>query len=304
MSKIKIRSFTDISRIDAIISEWSHSTGLLAYAVDSDGVQLTQPGVVRRRNSSFSPIEESAIQCCTDFSLDITLENGTVVGKIIGGRVLPIHEDSPITERSHEDMSVSASMLRRMVSLVVNSCYADYLYNTEIKVLNEQLRLDPMTRIYTKNFMNELIYDAIESGDKGALFVIDIDDFKHINDSYGHSVGDEVIIAIADTLKDIFGADNYVSRFGGDEFTAYVNSGLTREEYIGIGKQVCEAVRNLRFASAPECRASLSIGIAPCPACGNTIDELFLSADNALYKTKETGKDGCSFAEAENPVLV
>lgn len=300
---MKIRSFTDISRIEAIINEWSHATGLTAIAVDSDGVQLTQPGVVRHCRNAFSPIHNAGILCSADFSLDITLENGSVVGKIVGGRVLPIRSDSAITERSAEDMNISAAMLRRMVSLVVNSCYADYLYNTEIKVLNEQLRLDPMTKIYTKNFMNELIYDALESGEKGALYVIDIDDFKHINDSFGHSVGDEVIIAIADTLKEVFGDDNYVSRFGGDEFTAFVNCGLTREEYIKLGEQICEAVRNLRFDSAPSCHASLSIGIAPCPACGTTIDELFLSADKALYRTKASGKNGCTFLDAEDFAL-
>lgn len=91
---MKIRSFTDISRIEAIINEWSYTTGLTAVAVDSDGVQLTQPGVVRRPRSAFSPIKNAGQLCSADFSLDITLENGTVVGKIVGGRVLPIRADS------------------------------------------------------------------------------------------------------------------------------------------------------------------------------------------------------------------
>ena len=301
---MKIRSFSDISRIEAIIDEWSRSTGLLAYAFDSDGVQLTQPGVSRREKGAFSPITEPVISCSSDFSLNITLENGSVVGKIVGGRPLPIREDSPITVRSHEDMSVSAAMLRKMVSLVVNSCYADYLYNIEIKVLNEQLRLDPMTRVYTKNFMNELICESIESGDAGALYVIDIDDFKSINDSYGHSVGDEVIIAIANTLKEVFGDDNYVSRFGGDEFTAFVTRGLSPEEYVELGRKVCGEVSLLRFDSAPQCRATLSVGIAACPACGATIDKLFLSADRALYKTKASSKNGCTICEEECPQCV
>jgi diguanylate cyclase (GGDEF)-like protein len=125
--------------------------------------------------------------------------------------------------------------------------------------------------------------------------MIDIDNFKKINDTYGHMAGDRVLIEVASRLKSVMREYDTVSRIGGDEFVILAVEIETREQVEIM------ASRLLEFATVPIIdknsiiHPTISIGIAMYPEDGRTPDNLIKAADTALYISKESGKNSYSF---------
>jgi diguanylate cyclase (GGDEF)-like protein len=120
------------------------------------------------------------------------------------------------------------------------------------------------------------------------LFIMDIDDFKNINDSFGHLFGDEVIKKVAETIKLNIGHRGIVGRFGGDEFFAFLDGVETRDSLKTLLKSI---VKELFTAFDPKCRITTSIGVSQYPKDGDNFEVLFGKADKALYIAKEKGKN-------------
>ncbi len=131
-----------------------------------------------------------------------------------------------------------------------------------------------------------------------AVLFIDIDKFKNINDTYGHDLGDQVLLMVANRLKSFVRDEDIVSRWGGDEFVCLLfevkqEADVTRlaEKMINRIAETCE------FDGTILC-IRVSIGIAIYPADGDTADVLFKNADTAMYKAKGTEKRVVLFREA------
>lgn len=164
---------------------------------------------------------------------------------------------------------------------------------TEIKKQQKKLRtsamLDGSTGLYNKKTSENMIKICLENqrpGEKHTLFMIDIDDFKKINDSYGHMQGDAVIAKTAAGLKKLFRPKDIAGRFGGDEFIVL---------YKGIsdsGEIEKKAVEIKEMLRADGINVSFSVGIAVSEREGTTFQELYRKADSALYAVKQRGKDG------------
>ncbi len=123
-----------------------------------------------------------------------------------------------------------------------------------------------------------------------SLLVIDIDDFKSINDNYGHLFGDQVILRIAEILKRVVSTRGTVARFGGDEFVLLLEN--CDNEAIGyILQTVCSEIGLLFADEHSELNITISVGISNYPQDGNSYEELFLKADKALYIAKANGKN-------------
>jgi diguanylate cyclase (GGDEF)-like protein len=154
---------------------------------------------------------------------------------------------------------------------------------------------DAMTGVYNKVSGISYIKNELKVRDEKAvhaLFVIDIDNFKSINDNLGHDTGDKVIIEIADTVSSLFRDSDIVFRFGGDEFSVFAVN-ITDMSYAEQkAMEINKALRRSYGESGNIWSISASIGIAGFPSHGLTYDELFKKADIAVYKTKERGKDG------------
>ena len=124
----------------------------------------------------------------------------------------------------------------------------------------------------------------------GAFFMIDLDRFKQINDTYGHAEGDRVVRQTAEILKSLFRKEDIVGRLGGDEFCVFF-TGQNRAPYLARkAEQICQAVRAIHPAQDGAPGTSASIGIAGRTG-GETFDELYRRADRALYiqKSKHAG---------------
>lgn len=132
-----------------------------------------------------------------------------------------------------------------------------------------------------------------------ALLIIDLDDFKQVNDSYGHMFGDAVLVQAAQTIKKLFRSKDIVGRIGGEEFMVLMKD-ITDSEIVNIRcNQLNTAFHDILCRQMTENPLSCSIGVSFAPAHGRSYFELFCCADQALYLAKDQGKDRYAFYDPE-----
>lgn len=161
---------------------------------------------------------------------------------------------------------------------------------------------DSLTGLYNKGITQNMIEEYIEnegSKFKGALFVIDVDDFKAVNDNLGHLVGDSVLISISSMLVEVFNENSIIGRIGGDEFIVFLKNVNSKELLYKKTRELVEGFRSNYSGESLEYKVSGSIGIAKYPEHGKSFEELFINADKAVYLAKNNGKDNyCVFGES------
>ena len=118
--------------------------------------------------------------------------------------------------------------------------------------------------------------------------IIDIDDFKHINDTYGHIFGDQVIRRVAEIMQVLVGQRGVIGRFGGDEYVILLEKVETREQLKTLLKTIA---KEFALAFDPKTHVTASIGVSEYPVDGSEYEELMRKADKALYLAKEKGKN-------------
>lgn len=163
----------------------------------------------------------------------------------------------------------------------------------------QQSELDLMTNIYNKATAQQKIASALAlhtTSTGGAFFMIDLDFFKQINDTYGHQKGDEVICQTAELLKEVFPASAIIGRLGGDEFGVYCVEQADTAALEHYAQQVCLRASQILSAQDEQPSTSVSIGIAKY-AAEDTFDTLYARADAALYlRKKHHGRNGYTFS--------
>lgn len=172
-------------------------------------------------------------------------------------------------------------------------------YKRETAFLQEKAERDLLTgllnKITTQDFIEADLSRVSEKGRKAAFFLVDIDNFKRINDYLGHLTGDEVLRSIAEGLSQQFRAGETVGRIGGDEFVIYLRSEADREELCRIAMKIQENFRKSIKGKPQTFKTTGSIGIALYPDHGRSFQELYERADAALYMAKHRGKDCYAF---------
>jgi diguanylate cyclase (GGDEF)-like protein len=132
--------------------------------------------------------------------------------------------------------------------------------------------------------INQFLLD--KSSDKGILFVMDIDRFKSINDTYGHDVGDDVIRQFGKFLDEMFTNNEIVGRFGGDEFIAFIKNADNPDIARQIAADIVKGVAKSVVLADGSQQVSMSIGMAIYHGEEKNYSELFKKADIALYDAK------------------
>ncbi len=156
--------------------------------------------------------------------------------------------------------------------------------------LLDDVQRDPFTGLFNKPATGELVQREIlgDPSKRGALCIIDVDNFKQVNDSLGHAMGDTVIKRLASGLSSIFRSDDIVGRIGGDEFIVYVKNMPKLRPLLQKMDVVMEFFRQTFEDGDVRVSISCSVGIALYPKDGATYDELYKLADKALYRSKLT----------------
>jgi len=161
--------------------------------------------------------------------------------------------------------------------------------------IRNMARFDSLTGLPNRAHFRELVEQALGHGDVSrlcALAIIDIDDFKQINDAHGHPVGDGLIFAMAARLKTAAGPGAVVSRFGGDEFMLFFD-GLSDERHLDARlNEVFSSFATPVDVGGHQLRVNASAGAAVALAFAVDIDSMIVKADLALYKAKGNGKNG------------
>lgn len=148
--------------------------------------------------------------------------------------------------------------------------------------------IDSMTGVCNRGSGERKISRLLETGVGGMLLLIDCDKFKSINDTYGHIVGDAVIIAIAETLQKLCGPRDIVMRLGGDEFAMFIPKLVDKEEAEAFFKQLFTEISQIYIAEMGDRKIYVSLGAAICEENqGATFDELYRKMDSAMYESKK-----------------
>ena len=164
----------------------------------------------------------------------------------------------------------------------------------EDKNLQEEVRRDPLTKLLNKLEIQRETDAFLEGAEDGThvLFLIDIDNFKGVNDNFGHTFGDTVIVDVANIIKSFFRNNDLTGRVGGDEFLVLMKN-TTLEKAKERAGNLGEALCKVYTGGSIHYRISASIGLAACNGGdGNTYSSLFEKADHAMYRTKQAGKHG------------
>lgn len=155
-----------------------------------------------------------------------------------------------------------------------------------LEELEKMVITDYLTKLYTRKYLDDQMKMSMEKDEMGVFILIDIDDFKLINDTYGHQVGDEVLIQIANQIKNLLSEGEIAARWGGEEIGVY-SPGRTLEDGIQLAKLIKEWTEVFTSPTV-----TLSIGVASWNKNHNDNPfALFKRADEALYYAKEHGKN-------------
>ncbi|MDD2367517.1 MAG: GGDEF domain-containing protein [Desulfuromonadaceae bacterium] len=209
------------------------------------------------------------------------------------------------------DLGKAHSLLLKEIDLVISS-------NTTLKgelaksqaVLNEQqrqiealrtaVRIDGLTQLANRAYFDEKLGELIalrkRYGDPFSLMMIDLDNFKGVNDSYGHPAGDRILKGVAMKIKASLRGSDFLARFGGDEYALIlIKTGAA--DAAEVAWKLCEEIRGSRFL-LDKTAVSMTLSIGLAEAYENDSEETLLKrADDALYRAKSNGRNGVAVAD-------
>jgi diguanylate cyclase (GGDEF)-like protein/PAS domain S-box-containing protein len=262
---------------------------------------------------------EERYQYCNDEYRDILgVEPSAMVGRHIAEIVEPeiYHVVKPQIERvlAGTEVAFVRPMLARGATRYVEQRYIPHIglagsvdgfyaiawdvtesHNRE-EVLSREAVTDPLTGLLNRRGMTDILVQQAQrwrdGESQGAVLFLDIDRFKHINDTLGHDVGDQLLKVFAERLRGVIRSSDTLARLGGDEFVILLSAPDAEEIARRVAQNVLERVRQPVSLNGRETAISTSIGIAvvkPNDTAGD--DEILKQADTALYEAKAAGRD-------------
>lgn len=164
-------------------------------------------------------------------------------------------------------------------------------------LVEEQARLDSLTRVYNHGYFIKTLHEQAETclalKQPLSLIMLDIDYFKQYNDSFGHLVGDEILVSLCHVIREHIKQGDAVGRWGGEEFAISLPN-ATKQQAHAVAERIRETLANFKFSNSsltPIPVPTVSMGIAEFPAETKHVNKLIDLADKRLYIAKERGRD-------------
>lgn len=215
-----------------------------------------------------------------------------------------IHELDEIYLVAFSDMenvfsSISRTFLEGLLGIGGISVLTVFLVHYHIKRMEKELSLartaakyDKLTGLYNRNGFEQCMEEFLSRGEiKGVLLLLDLDNFKKINDCEGHPEGDRVLERFAECLRKVFRKEDSIGRLGGDEFIVLIQNGLPESILKDKLDTVLDEVREMLGSYKEKHGASVSIGAVPIDGTVKSYEALYKYADAALYIAKYMGKN-------------
>jgi len=209
-------------------------------------------------------------------------------GRVIG--VINVSDKVSGEIFSEEDLQLLLSFASYASIALERGAY--YSLSEELKTLS---MTDPLTGLFNRRYFLERIFEEVERVKRHSecftVFILDVDDFKAFNDTYGHVAGDELLKAISRVIRDAVRSMDVVARIGGEEFAVILPHTSKTDSH-----DIAERIRSDVEACRPDMgrfkrSATVSLGIAEFPSDADNIDDLIEKADAAMYKAKRSGKN-------------
>ncbi|MDP3022384.1 MAG: diguanylate cyclase [Sulfuricurvum sp.] len=186
-----------------------------------------------------------------------------------------------------------------LILLILIAVIAGYIYRLN-RIIKEQAIRDSLTGIYNRRYLDETLPREISRASRElsdlSIVMLDLDHFKVINDTYGHAAGDEVLKTIASSLLRLIRQNDFVARFGGEEFIIVMPGMPADQAYERMEECRKEIENTIITYKNHKISMTLSGGISSCTSFHETKDELIKMADDALYESKNNGRNQITLA--------
>ena len=214
--------------------------------------------------------------------------------RVVG--VLNVSDKSTGEVFSEDDLALMLSLANYVTIALERGAY--YLMSEEFKLIS---MTDPLTGLFNRRYFRERLFEEVERAKRHSgcftVFIIDIDNFKTYNDTYGHVAGDEMLKKVSHAIRSAVRGMDVVARYGGEEFSVLLPHTNKEESYV-IAERIRAGVEELHpNSSALNELPTISVGIAEFPVDAKNIDELINNADRAMYAAKKMGKNRVVFYE-------
>lgn len=223
----------------------------------------------------------------------------------IGLLLTYLKEDKQETQKNVKKLNTYSFLFDclAIIGTVISVIMCIYLVQKNSRQIFEKKELegytDGLTKIFNRKYVDERLSAKINTGNVGYLYMFDMDNFKKVNDTFGHEAGDEVLKGFAGILRNILRTDDIPCRLGGDEYMVFADV-QTDENAERLAMRIINATLEY-FEGTNGNVITLSCGIAKADG-SLSFDEVYKMADDALYKTKNNGKNGYSIYGKEKTI--
>ena len=219
-----------------------------------------------------------------------------VVGRIISGRLKRIYNVVDKASKGHKTASVRILGFGQEANLAVAVNRLIQGPSKEKEKVQKQADTDALTGLLNRRGLIKAMNDTIGAGRKEiSVMFLDLDGFKPINDTYGHDVGDQILIEVAKRLRNCVRDDDIVCRLGGDEFVLMFDGLVSKQGLENRAAKVLERINEPYWIQDNRVTMGVSVGVAVGPEDGESGDALLNAADEAMYAAKKTGKNQFTF---------
>ena len=252
---------------------------------------------------------------CQDFQHDLATAYWRERGALFGwaaSAALPLHLDGAIIGFLNPYAGVTdafdegARQLLLEMAVDIDFALKNFAREAERKQADEQIQylahFDALTGLPNREQLHDRAQYAVSlaqrSGESVALMFLDLDHFKNINDTLGHSIGDALLVGLAKRLRSALRDEDTVSRMGGDEFS-FLLYGVDAQGAATVAQKLLDVIGMPLQIGLHDLTVTASIGIALYPGDGADMETLFKNADAAMYRVKQEGRHGYRFFTAE-----